>query len=905
VSTKAVGGGTSAVASSTHAACERFRGTDPLVTGVTRTGLAKEVGFADEFGGIPDARWMRAQTFEKLVRNEKFASEVTTTAVGRLALDRPMAVAIANAKVNRDKTAKLLKVAHDRALKDGVATLVHEMEVPFVGFEDDTATGVKPDFAIVAPKVAPASGTWLIVGDAKDYERVRSRIDDERILKGFLQVAIGAESAATWSRLPAGMDVHESGVLAVPRNAFLQPEAIVEDLFDHREEVRLRVEERVREAESGKYETGAKLTEYVGHLRATFDPDACPSCTLFSYCRDELRKSDDPTDVLVEIGVPSGERAGVLSLVDGTDSGSGAIGSTGARVRATITGRVQETGQRRTDPVGQPGTINVCIAKSDSAALGVYGMSVRRVSHDGPGEWTTTVFDDPQGDGTRRGVVKTLGKEILAAMKDQRLASRGDPLPVHVVVPDATTADVLASIADSLAGVELSRLRWARDKEMGRPALTFNGDVATVPKKLSEDERRGVSFLLEEDRARALTLRSPVVDLRGVLARHFVTGGPTSNAGRLDYVVAWVKDGAVGPERHRRVSNEIEAEAHTPGARLTNRTSNLIHRALVGERSGEERPAEPERYRSLVREELAYKQGVMDEAIEALRGIPSSPLRLVLRTVEGDAQAVWRRRLEFHASDLVRFGRTAAYWRNKLVKSIDDDTKCAWQLDALIHPQSAHEAAADAGTRELAVARVVDTNPIVIEIDSRRMVAGDRVVLLHVNGTPCVDGPAVDVTPQAAEFKVNGLSIGPICATERGRRTFEWIPEVAPELRAGDELVLANYTAFGKLKGNRALPVVRPKLDTELAPKATCEPNDFEADPVGHQYCCRSHEDVEAEWSDTLAGRRARGELNPQTWPPIVDSDAFEVVATGAPVGDVDGSPIESAPETITADDLD
>ena len=58
---KAVGGGSSAVAASAHAACARFRGTDPLVTGVTRRGLAKQVGFTDDFGGIPEARWMRVR----------------------------------------------------------------------------------------------------------------------------------------------------------------------------------------------------------------------------------------------------------------------------------------------------------------------------------------------------------------------------------------------------------------------------------------------------------------------------------------------------------------------------------------------------------------------------------------------------------------------------------------------------------------------------------------------------------------------------------------------------------------------------------------------------------------------------------------------------------------------------
>src|SRR4051812_14829804 len=68
---KALGGGSSAVAASSHAACARFRGTDPLITSRTRRALAREVGAKDEFGGIPEARWMRAMTFERLVRDKR------------------------------------------------------------------------------------------------------------------------------------------------------------------------------------------------------------------------------------------------------------------------------------------------------------------------------------------------------------------------------------------------------------------------------------------------------------------------------------------------------------------------------------------------------------------------------------------------------------------------------------------------------------------------------------------------------------------------------------------------------------------------------------------------------------------------------------------------------------------
>src|SRR5438105_781617 len=124
-----LGGGSSAVAASSHAACARFRGTDPMITNRTRRQLARDLGRPDTSGTIPDAR----------------------------------------------------------------------------------------------------------------------------LLKGYLQVAFGAEAVEEWSQRPAGLDIHRYGVLAVPKNAFLQPHAIVEDLKDHREEVRARLAERRREADGAEW----------------------------------------------------------------------------------------------------------------------------------------------------------------------------------------------------------------------------------------------------------------------------------------------------------------------------------------------------------------------------------------------------------------------------------------------------------------------------------------------------------------------------------------------------------------------------------------------------------------------------------------------------------------------------
>ena len=190
------------------------------------------------------------------------------------------AVTRLDARVSVGATAQALAQAHEAAVEHGHCTLITSLAVPFVGLEGETgATPVKPDFAIVTPRFADdplgpgaagpdeldealqaadandetmtavadeAIGSWLVMGDAKDYERVRSRIDDGRMLKGFLQVALGAESAEAWSKRPADMRVHTYGALAVPRNSFLQPTAVMERLDDHRAEVRAEGREEPR-----------------------------------------------------------------------------------------------------------------------------------------------------------------------------------------------------------------------------------------------------------------------------------------------------------------------------------------------------------------------------------------------------------------------------------------------------------------------------------------------------------------------------------------------------------------------------------------------------------------------------------------------------------------------------------
>ena len=904
-----VGGGTSAVASSSHAACARFRGTDALITGMTRRNLAKSVGFADNSGAIPQARWMRAMIFERLVHSEEFAGRVATRTAGALGLPRPSEVVTVDAHMNVDKTADALAAAHTRAIERGAATLVFQLAVPFIGFEDTRATDVKPDFALAISAGEGSGESFLVLGDAKDYERIRSHIDDARMLKGFLQVAVGAASAAEWSRIPEGMRVHTYGVLAVPRNAFLQPEPIVENLHDHSEEVRLRIGERRREAAASGYTPDQGVNELVRHLEATFDPAACTTCTLFSYCRDELRRSTNPGDLLIELGIDRDTRRHALGLVHASAQPGRVPASIAANITATLTGVAQSTGQRRTDQAGTPGTINVVVAKSDAAAMGVHGIGIQSVTADGRSAWEFTPFEDPQSADTRRLVMRRIGTALGNAMRErQRAATEEAPEAVHIVVPDQATSDLLVSIADNLAGVELSRVRWQHDKSQGRPALTYDGEIATIPRAISEVERTAIAFFLEDDRSRAFTLRCPVIDVRKVLAGHVVAGGPVASSSRLDYLVGWAEATDDRALDHRSYGDAIEAADHTPGARLTNTKSDEIHAALVGRRgkSSDESVADPAAYVGLVRDELEYKASVLERALDALERIPASNLRAAYRALESDAQAVWRRRLSLHASDLVRFGRTYRPWRNTLVPMIESDGVCAAQLRVLANPQAAHDLATDAGNRFVAHATVVSTHPLVLDVASRRIVAGSRIVMLARNGDACAEASHVAVsTAGKSDFKIDGLAIGPLTPADVERPSrLEWDPQALPALAEGDEIIVADFGWFSQLKGNKILSVTKPKIDTTSAPTPDCEYDSYENDPQNHQWCCRSHEDYEAEQADLLAERRARGELNPEAWPPVRDRDGFEVAAAGSPVGDPFAAPLEAVPGDVTMDDV-
>ena len=158
--------------------------------------------------------------------------------------------------------------------------------------------------------------------------------------------------------------------------------------------------------------------------------------------------------------MPPRYRAAVAGIVDGAAAWSGeSRRGTVDQVTATVTGRAGVAGAAANRPGrAARGDLRRVLAKSDSAALGIHGIAVRRRAAAGH----RRTFLEPQAPAARRSAMELIGAAITAARDD-------GALPIHLVVPDRATADLLVSAADSVAGVELSRMRWQRDLDMGRP----------------------------------------------------------------------------------------------------------------------------------------------------------------------------------------------------------------------------------------------------------------------------------------------------------------------------------------------------------------------------------------------------------------------------------------------------
>lgn len=170
---------------------------------------------------------------------------------------------------------------------------------------------------------------------------------------------------------------------------------------------------------------------------------------------------------------------------------------------------------------------------------------------------------------------------------------------------------------------------------------------------------------------------------------------------------------------------------------------------------------------------------------------------------------------------------------------------------------------------------------------------------LHHNGEPLLERSATTCVVQAGSFKFGQLSIAAL--VDDGRPGLVWTPQVPLDVSIGDELVLADGSWFnGLLANGHELTVIRPPVDQLAAPKDTCTPSSFASDPKTHRWCCRPPAVAEAETSDYFATERAAGNMNPETWPPLIDEERFDV-GDEAPADLVTAGP----PDGLTHDDLD
>lgn len=894
----AIGGGSGAVVTSSHAGCERFRGTDPLITGQTRRKLAATLGAKDTVGSISQARWTRAKTFESLVHNPDFAGRIVASTVGGAGLPKPAQVQVLKANEDASKTLEFLDVAIASA-KAGIATLIQAPAVPPPNFAAAESFLVLPDFVVVTSNPMDSGKSWLIIGDAKDYERTRSRIDDARMLKGFIQVAFGAFAFESWSKLPKQLEVHSIGALAVPRNSFLQPTIVTETLTDHIKEVQLRYQQRLEDAKIHTWNEDA--ADFVNHLKATYDPSTCRSCSLFDYCRTELRASSSPDDFLQEIGVPRSMRPLAVQVVTGEIPLPARLpNETIAHVKATLSGHAIQTGRRRTDPVGLPGTVNVVLAKSDNAALGVYGIGTQFVNKSGISKWNHSVLETPEADSARKKVMQLLGEAILDSLREsgfEEFAHR-----ITIVTPDKQTTDMLASIADILAGNEISRLRWQRDLEMGREPVTFDGSPAIIPAELSAEQRLAVSFLLEDDRARAFSTRVTTVNLLSVLSELLIAGGPASSVGRLDYSAAWLTSIKGDSINYKELLENVESNIHTPGARLSEKQSNQIHDAYLDKKLGK---ASPAKYEEIVLDELVAKEALFELVTAQLKQIDNSNLREAIISMEADAQKIWYRRWKLQAFDLVRFGLTSRWWRNSLVPIVDGDQKCMAQMSAVLNPMVADAQAKSAGNRDLSIATVVNLEPLTLSVASRRFKNETKAFVLHRNGHAEVETRAVVVKGLKGQIKVTGLIKGQLVQVDdfpTGHFLFNSIDEAG--FAVGDSLVLAADDWIGDGTQGGGMRIEKPAFDSQQAPKETCDEASYLLSPEEHRYCCRTHLSAEAETSDWIASKREAGEMNPQAWPPVIDAEAFDQLSPNDPTDQTSNIDPTDAPDGLTEDDL-
>ena len=336
--------------------------------------------------GIPEARWVRAMAFERAGARRGVRLRAAHQG-GRASssLARPDGGrARRRAADSVDATAKALQGRPPQGDLRRRRRRCSGLGVPFL---EPRGRGARPRSSPTSPSSRHAAtatkvvGSWLIMGDAKDYERVRARIDDGGCSRG------SSRSPSAPSPRPRGAGCRtacrctataRSPCRATPTCG---PRPWSRSSTTTGRGPRPRAQERLEEKQQAR--RGPSDRRGAAGLRrpseATFDPATCVSCSLFAYCRSELRASHEHGGLLIEIGVAPamrparrGHRRRHAAWPVRSRRGSS------TRSRPPSTGRPVWQRRGRTDPVGLPGAIYVVVAKSDAAALGIHGIAVRR-----------------------------------------------------------------------------------------------------------------------------------------------------------------------------------------------------------------------------------------------------------------------------------------------------------------------------------------------------------------------------------------------------------------------------------------------------------------------------------------------------------------------------------------------
>lgn len=240
----------------------------------------------------------------------------------------------------------------------------------------------------------------------------------------------------------------------------------------------------------------------------------------------------------------------------------------------------------------------------------------------------------------------------------------------------------------------------------------------------------------------------------------------------------------------------------------------------------------------------------------------------------------------------------------------DSDTQADRLCTLLADTCVATDAAHDAGVRDVALARVVATNPVQLEVASRRISEGTTAMALHVNGRACIEHDTIHLKDQKGSVQLRGMPTGVFEPIDDEEDTsWYWSTTVdldafaGEAVREGTEILLLLDVEL-KQRPAGAVNIDRPTVDASNAPKATCTDDSYYQDPQNHGFCCQNHESREAGVSDFFAEQRAQGLMNPEVWPPLVDTDGFDVAALTQPaVTTVDET--DRPPTDLTMDDLD